>query len=230
MRFWLSVPFCIFCFTCFGQKVVRKIDMTRIPQQKVRTLIENQSDNQSALNISDLKSTYQNGQDITQYHIIESYYVVKESADKVWEAYNEASPAESWDGKMVSFGLLVSKNNTSVLYCNDDYFTGIDTGQVFFVNLKIMKGLYNLAVALEIINIDTVNRSITYSYIKGGKSRGEQTIYFMPTKKGYTRILHQTAFKSGRFFRDFYLYPFFHRRAINEFHRNMKKQLYAHVN
>jgi hypothetical protein len=88
-----------------------------------------------------------------------------------------------------------------------------------------MKGLYNLAVGLQIIEIDSVNRTITYSYIKGGKSRGEQTIYFVPTKKGYTEIIHRTAFKGSSLFRDYYLYPWFHRIAINEFHRNMKKSI-----
>jgi hypothetical protein len=127
---------------------------------------------------------------------------------------------------MVSFGLLISKWQNTVMYRNDEYFAGIDTGQVFYVNLKIMKGLYNLAVGLEIVNIDSTNKSITFSYLKGGKSRGEQTIYFVPTRKGHTEIIHQTAFKSNSFFRDRFLYPYFHRIAINEFHRNMKKSVH----
>ena len=88
-----------------------------------------------------------------------------------------------------------------------------------------MKGLYNLAVGLEIIDIDTTNKSITYSYIQGGKSRGKQTIFFFPAKNGFTEIIHQTAFKSDSYIRDRYLYPYFHRIAINEFHRNMKRSL-----
>jgi hypothetical protein len=124
---------------------------------------------------------------------------------------------------MVSFGLLVSTWNNEILYRGDQNYTGIDTGQVIFVNLRILKGLYNLAVGLEIVDIDNTRKSITYSYIKGGKSRGKQTLYFRPTGKGYTRIIHQTAFKGDSFIRDRYLYPYFHRIAINEFHRNMKK-------
>ena len=88
-----------------------------------------------------------------------------------------------------------------------------------------MRGLYNLAVGLEIIDIDPVNRSITFSYLKGGKSRGEQTIYFITSRKGFTEIIHQTAFKSNSYLRDRYLYPYFHRKAINEFHRNMRNAI-----
>jgi len=150
---------------------------------------------------------------------------LKELPDKVWKTYQNTSPAESWNGSMISFGLLLSKSQNTVMYNNDKYYAGIDTGQVFYVNLRIMKGLYNLAVGLEIINIDHAQRSITFSYLKGGKSQGEQTIIFKPTKKGYTEIVHMTAFKSGSFIRDRYLYPYFHKIAINEFHRNMKRQM-----
>jgi hypothetical protein len=116
------------------------------------------------------------------------------------------------------------------MYGNEHDFTRIDTGQVFYINLRILGGLYNLAVGLEIINIDPVNKSITYSYVKGGKSRGEQTIHFIPTIKGYTEIIHQTAFKSDSYLRDRYLYPYFHKIAINEFHRNMKKCVHKSSN
>ena len=230
MRHWLSVSLFIIHLTGISQSITRKIDISRIPQHKVRTLIANQTDNSEILNMDELSASYEKGQDIKKYHIIESYYRLRESPDEVWNIYQETCPAESWNGKMVSFALLVSKNDNLVLYGNDNCFNGIDTGQVFYINLRLLKGLYNMAVALEIINIDVVNKSVTFSYLKGGKSRGEQTIYFLPTKKGYTRILHQTAFKSGKLIRDNYLYPWFHRKIINEFHRNMKRNLYADAN
>jgi hypothetical protein len=126
---------------------------------------------------------------------------------------------------MISFGMLVSKRQSRIQYRNDTYFAGIDTGQVFFVNLRIMGGLYNLAVGLQIVEIDTVGRSIRFSYLKGGKSMGQQLISFVPTSKGHTHIKHSTVFKSDSYLRDRYLYPYFHRIAINEFHRNMKKAM-----
>lgn len=223
MKKGLLLCLIIISSVCFAQNTATKIDLKRIPQETIRELLKLQFTESSLLQCDLLQPTYHRGQSLKGYHYLESAYLLKEIPDKVWKVYQETSPAVSWNGSMVSFGLLISKCKNSIMYRDDQYFAGIDTGQVFYVNLKIMKGLYNLAVGLEIINIDTARRSITFSYLKGGKSRGEQTIYFIPTKKGYTEIIHQTAFKGDSFIRDRYLYPYFHRIAINEFHRNMKK-------
>jgi hypothetical protein len=225
MKYQISLLLLIIRFSGFSQSASGHIDMTRIPQKKIRTLLNSQLPDRNNQYFNELKASYQFGQNLTGYHILQSVYFVKELPEDVWKAYQETSPAKSWHGSMVSFGLLISKSKNTVMYNNDSYFAGIDTGQVFYVNLKIMKGLYNLAVGLEVIRIDTIHKSITFSYLKGGKSKGEQTIYFIPSKKG-TEIIHQTAFKSGSFFRDRYLYPYFHRIAINEFHRNMKRSLH----
>ncbi|HJZ39496.1 MAG TPA: hypothetical protein VJ203_03960 [Bacteroidales bacterium] len=209
---------------CYAQYVLNVIDLEQIPQEKVRVMVASLQQ-EKITRLSELESTFTWGQDMKGYCWLESAYRIKETPSTVWEIYNNTSPAESWNGRMVSFGLLISKYQNKVMYREDNYFTGIDTGQVFYVNLRIMKGLYNLAVGLEIIDIDPVNRSITFSYLKGGKSRGEQTIYFIPSRKGFTEIIHQTAFKSNSYLRDRYLYPYFHRIAINEFHRNMRNAI-----
>ena len=206
-----------------SQNAAGRIDMNRIPQKKVRTLVNTQFNDNNIQYFNQIRSTYQKGQDLKGYHMLESVYYLKELPEKVWKTYENTSPAKSWNGSMISFGLLLSKSKNTVMYNNDKYYSGIDTGQVFYVNLRIMKGIYNLAVGLEIINIDSTKKSITFSYLKGGKSQGEQTIFFRTTKKGYTEIIHETAFKSGSFIRDRYLYPYFHKIAINEFHRNMKR-------
>jgi len=224
MRSWILLFLTILSPGCFAQDAFTQIDMARIPQEKIRTLLEQQFKESGFTQYnSALQPTYHMGQNLKGYHYLESVYLFREAPEKVWKIYQMTSPAKSWNGSMVSFGLLISKWENSIMYRDDKYYAGIDTGQVFFVNLKIMKGLYNMAVGLEIVNIDSTRKSITFSYLKGGKSQGEQTIYFIPTKKGYTEIVHQTAFKGDSFIRDRYLYPYFHRIAINEFHRNMKK-------
>ena len=224
MRFWSTFWLCLlFPFSYAQTTAITRIDLSRIPQEKIRTLLQNYIIESDQLPREILQPTYHKGQSLKGYHVLESAYLLRELPDKVWRTYQTTSPAESWKGSMISFGLLISKDENQVLYNDDKNFSGINTGQVFYVNLRIMKGLYNLAVGLEIIDIDSVQRSITYSYLKGGKSRGEQTIYFIPTKKGHTEIIHQTAFTGDSYIRDRYLYPWFHRIAINEFHRNMKK-------
>jgi hypothetical protein len=223
MKFWISLILLMGTLIAQSQNATGHIDMNRIPQRKIRILVNTQFNENNIQDFKEIRSTYKKGQDLKGYHMLESVYYLKELPEKVWKTYENTSPATSWNGSMISFGLLLSKSRNTVMYNNDKYYSGIDTGQVFYVNLRIMKGLYNLAVGLEIINIDSTRKSITYSYLKGGKSQGEQTIYFRVTKKGYTEIIHETAFKSGSFFRDRYLYPYFHKIAINEFHRNMKR-------
>jgi hypothetical protein len=223
MKFWIFLFFLPGSLIAQSQNAAGRIDMNRIPQRKIRTLVNTEFINNNIQYFQEIQSTYHKGQDLKGYHMLESVYYLKELPEKVWKTYQNTSPAESWNGSMISFGLLLSKSKNTVMYNNDKYYSGIDTGQVFYVNLRIMKGLYNLAVGLEIVNIDSTRKSITFSYVKGGKSKGEQTIFFRPTKKGYTEIIHETAFKSGSFIRDRYLYPYFHKIAINEFHRNMKR-------
>ncbi len=225
MKFWISLFFLMGTMIAQSQNASDRIDLNRIPQRKIRTLVNSQINDNNIKSFHEIRSTYRKGQDLRGYRMLESVYYLKEIPGNVWKTYQNTSPAESWNGSMISFGLLLSKSTNTVMYNNDKYYAGIDTGQVFYVNLKIMKGLYNLAVGLEIIHIDSLHRSITFSYLKGGKSQGEQTIFFRPTKKGYTEIIHETAFKSGSFIRDRYLYPYFHKIAIDEFHRNMKKCL-----
>jgi len=225
MKFWISLFLLMGTLIAQSQNAAGRIDMNRIPQRKIRILVNTQFNDNNIQYFKEIRSTYKQGQDLKGYRMLESVYYLKELPEKVWKTYENTSPAESWNGSMISFGLLLSKSGNTVMYNNDKYYSGIDTGQVFYVNLRIMKGLYNLAVGLEIINIDSTRKSITYSYVKGGKSQGEQTIFFRPTKKGYTEIIHETAFKSGSFIRDRYLYPYFHKIAINEFHRNMKRYM-----
>jgi len=229
MKLWILFFTLVSILPLQAQNAADEIDFSKIPQRTIRTLIQQQFDQKQLQHFNELNATYYAGQNLHGYRKTESVYYLRETPDNVWKTYQATSPAASWNGKMVSFGVLLSKWNDSILYRNDAHFAGIDTGQVFFINLRIMKGLYNLAVGLEIVNIDPSQRSITFSYLEGGKSKGEQTIYFVPTKKGHTRIVHQTNFKSNSYLRDCYLYPYFHRIAINEFHRNMKKSVMVSI-
>ena len=69
---------------------------------------------------------------------------------------------------------------------------------------------------------DEQERFIHLSYIDGGKSTGDQIIQIEETPEGYTKVIHTSAFKSDSNFRDKYLYPHFHTKILNEYHRNMR--------
>lgn len=227
MKAGLLIAFIFFSSCCFSQNPNTTIDLTRITQEKIRTMLTHQFLEENHLNYQTLEPTCRKGQQPIGYHQLESAYRVKAIPDEVWNIYQTMNPAKSWNGHMVSFGLMISREEHKVMYRDDNSFAHIDTGQVLYINLRILQGLYNLAVGLKITDIDTLQRSITYSYLKGGKSRGEQTLFFSKTRNGNTAIIHRTLFKGNSYLRDRYLYPWFHRIAINEFHRNMRKAMFA---
>jgi hypothetical protein len=214
--------FLCFSLTGFSQAMLAEIDFNRIPQKKIRHFIDNQINNQRFL-FSDIEPSYQTSRENSSisYNLVEDAFLFRENLDKVWDSYCSTKMAESWNGKKISFGLLLSKWTDFIMYCSDHNYTELDTGQVFFVNLKLLHGIYNLAVGLEIITIDNQNKRIQFSYVKGGKSEGVQTIQFAGTNEGYTKIIHISEFRSNSKFRDKRLYPRFHKKFIHEFHENM---------
>lgn len=208
-------------FQLFGQVLLGDINFEEIPFKKVRDYIQEQIENH-ILTIYDLQPTLERKIIPSEYSSQEMRYIINEDLFTVWKSYLQTSPAESWDGKRVSFGLLCSKASENMVY-QGDKCAEIDTGQVIFLNLRLLRGVYNLALAFEIINVDEANKIIEFSYIKGNKSKGKQCLSFRPTPDGKTEIIHTSYFQSDSRMRDKFLYPFFHRRATNEFHRNMKK-------
>jgi hypothetical protein len=207
-----------------AQNSLKDIDLTRIPQKKIRNFIVDQI-NHHIKNFNDVKACTINDSPQADYSHLTYTYRLKEDPSIVWQKYISTSPARSWNGNRISFGVLFSRISHNVLYRTDSDFAGIESGQVFYINLKLLRGVYNLAVGLEIVNVDTINKKIVFRYLEDGKSQGQQTIHFVAGSAGDTRIIHTTVFRSDSPFRDKFLYPFFHKRAINEFHRNMKHML-----
>ena len=89
-----------------------------------------------------------------------------------------------------------------------------------------MLGIFNIPVAFEIITVDSAEKVIEFSYIEGNKSRGVQHVKFLDIGGGRTEIVHTSYFKSDSRIRDKWIYPFFHEKIVNDFHRNMKKLLH----
>jgi hypothetical protein len=155
------------------------------------------------------------------YRVDERIYIFKDSLAKVWEHYLFTNPGESWNGNRVKFGLLFSRKENRVVYQGDNV-SSLNTGQVFYLNLKLLRGLSNLATVFELISIDDDQKVIEFSYVDGNITEGKQQLKFKQTAKGNTEIIHTTYYKSKSAIRDL-LYPYFHTRLLNEFHRNMRK-------
>jgi hypothetical protein len=198
------------------------INLKEIPQKKVRRYIEKRSINKMD-DFSAIHSSWNNNTDESAFNINEKIFNLKYKLSKVWGCYTHADPLTNWSGRKIRFGLLISKPSNSVTYRSNPSPTEIDTGQVYFLNLRIIKGLVNVPVAFEITRIDYSTQLIEFSYLDNNKSQGRQTIQFFNNPDGNTMIVHRSYFKSDSRFRDQILYPYFHKRFINEFHRNMKK-------
>lgn len=215
--FLLGLP----VFYSFGQVRLNELDFDKIQQEKVKDYIIEQQEH-NIFTLADIKPSLNSNSSISGYRTIENEYLIKEHFQKVWQLYTQTNPCKSWNGKKVSFGLLLSKKEKKIVY-NGDKMSKIDTGQVVYLNLRLLKGLKNMATAFEVINVDREHQIIEFSYLNGNLSEGKQTLTFYETPKGFTRIIHTSYFKSDSAVKNYFLYPYFHTRITNEFHKNMKK-------
>lgn len=206
--------------SCFSQ-IPQTINLAEVPQRKVRKYIEARNINHMQ-DFGLIHASWKKGLDESNFLFDEKTFFLKEKLSHVWDCYRKADPTKSWNGPFVRFGLLISKKSNSAIYSSNSSFPEIDTGQVYFLDLRIMRGLFNLPMAFEIINIDPLNRIIEFSYIDGNKAKGKQRIEFTNDPDGLIRITHKSFFRSDSQFRDNMLYPYFHRKFIRQFHRNMK--------
>jgi hypothetical protein len=225
MRFILFSLFIFYKQLGYGQDSLRNIDVKQIPQKKIRLFIHKHILAHHA-KFSDLHSEYSGNSDSAKYIKEEQRFILKEKITKVWSAYRSFQPAEIWKGKLITFGVSFSRNAKTIAY-RTTLKSSIDTGEIILLNLSLLKGTVNIAVGLEITSIDSIKQCIEFSYINGDISQGIQRIQLVTTPDGYTQVIHTTLFKSSHAFRDRYIYPFFHRKTVNEFHKNMRELVYS---
>jgi len=76
-----------------------------------------------------------------------------------------------------------------------------------------------------VTKIDESKHAITFSYVSSGPSKGSQTIRLIDDGKGGTEIIHSSIHQTENVLRDKTLYPIYHKKAIKEVHRNIRKLL-----
>jgi len=219
----LAVVACV-QFNAYGQLSFDDVKMEKIHQRKIRKYIEVCSEDNKH-QFAGIHPSWKRGKDLSSYSSNEMIFYLKGNLQDVWQGYISANPSKSWNGRKVSFGLLVQKFPGTIFY-NNDSIMGVDTGQVYFLNLKLLLGIYKVPVAFEMITVDAVEKVIEFSYIEGNKSSGVQQVKFSDFGGGRTKIIHSSYFKSDSKFRDKNLYPFFHEKIVDDFHRNMRKLLH----
>jgi len=205
---------------CVSQNVSR-INLDEIPQRKVRNYIVSRSIDKMD-DFSSIHASWKKEIDKSDFKTVEKTFVLKYKLSEVWEFYRHTSSFRMWNGKSIGFGLLIAKHSKVITYAKSISCPEVDTGQVYFLDIRFIKGLFNIPVAFEIINIDPVRSLVEFSYIDNNKSTGKQTIQFFDDGDGQTRIVHSSIFKSESDLRDKLLYPYFHKKFIKEFHKNMR--------
>lgn len=204
----------------------QSIILEEIPQSQVRKYIESKSIDQMD-DFSSIHSSWEADNEVSEFNTIRKTFYLKYTLSEVWDFYLNSDPMVMWNGHSISLGLVISKTHNSVAYTNNPAFPRIDTGQVYFLDLRLVKGLLNVPVAFEIINIDRKNKIVEFSYIDKNISSGKQTIRFFDNGDGRTRIVHMSYFKSGSPLRDIAFYPYFHKKLINDFHKNVRHLIYS---
>lgn len=153
----------------------------------------------------------------TTFHRHFRSYLIEQDVETVWQAYTTVSPVDTWKGEMVNFGFQYDRQTQAIRYL-DDTFPDLAAGQMLFMNLSLLGGLVNIAVAHEIMEVNEAEKRIKICYVETGAAEGTQLITFHATPEGFTRVDHLTYYRSTSEFRDTKLYPTLHGQAISEFH------------
>jgi len=198
------------------------IDFLRIKKKSVHKLF-GRNKLKTLKDLADLQSFCYDPAHAKRYRKHLKSFRINASLDKVWETYKTISPQDTWNGKMVSFGVMYSRKRNQLSFPDDPYH-GIEPGQLIFLNLNLFANIAHLAVGHEVVSVYDDLRHIKICYVQNGASVGTQLIQLRKASEIETEVLHETWYTSGSWFRDKLLYPIFHTRAITEFHHNVKRK------
>lgn len=210
-----------------GQMYLADVEFDKVGFEQVEHYVQGQIKNKTE-RFSDVRPSLEPMASTKGFRFHEREYVIKDSLAEVWSHYVHTNPSIAWNASRFSFGMLFSKSNNELVYPNGQV-DGIDPGQVIYLNLNVLK-IKKLATAFEITTVDNNEKVIEFSYVEDNITHGKQQLSFSQTRKGFTKITHRTYFKSESALRDHFLYPYFHTRLTNTYHRNMKHLLKAKEN
>nr|WP_319512101.1 hypothetical protein [uncultured Draconibacterium sp.] len=218
----LSVFFNFLAYLCCGQLYLADVEFDKVGCVQVEHYVQGQIKNNTE-KFTDVKPSLEPTASTAGFRFHEREYFIKDSLLNVWGHYVHTNPSIAWNASRFSFGMLFSKNSNQLIYPNGDV-DGIDRGQIIYLNLNVLK-IKKLATAFEITTVDDKKKVIEFSYVEDNITHGKQQLSFSQTRKGFTKITHRTYFKSQSALRDHFLYPYFHTRLTNTYHRNMKHLL-----
>ena len=210
----------VLAFSASGQLYLSEVDFDMIEEEAVVDYLYRQINND--INVfTKVEPSLKPNSKTEGFNFHEMEYVLEDSLKNVWQHYIHTNPAKAWNTSSINFGFMFSKRDTTMVYPYQNV-EKVETGQIIYLNLNLLK-IKNIATAFEITAVDKDKGIIEFSYIKDNITLGKQQVYFEQTNEGHTKILHRSYFKSKSKTRDRYLYPYFHTRLTNAYHRNMKR-------
>lgn len=209
-----------FAFISHGQMYLADVQFDKINEGTVEAYVHRQIENDKQT-FSDIKPSLTPSSSTSGFCFHEREYVVKDSLNKVWYYYIHTNPGDAWNAGKMGFGMLFSKLENELVY-PDEKVDQIEPGQIIYLNLHVLK-IKNIATSFEITEVNDQSKVLEFSYVDDNVTRGKQQLSFVQTPKGYTKIVHRSFFKSESVLRDHFLYPYFHTRMTNTYHRNMKR-------
>ncbi|MDP3180228.1 MAG: hypothetical protein Q8M67_00240, partial [Bacteroidota bacterium] len=199
------------------------LDTNRINQKSIRNFLKDQT-RKEIIHFEDFQPSVTTQTDNSQFDSNSHHFSLQQTPAVAWNAYMTSHPANVWQGKVVSCGFIYSPVSKLAIF-PDEHYPGLETGQIFFIEMRIIYGLVKFPVCFMVTKIDQNKQAITFSYVSSGSSKGAQTIRLIDNGKGGTEILHSSIHQTENALRDKTLYPIYHKKAIREVHRNKKKLL-----
>lgn len=201
--------------TLFAQS---NIDFRLTKQKKIKQAIKKEKLISSA-DFEQVKSSCLCSED-QKFSTHKKSYLFNFPVEKVWSAYLKTPPKQAWNDKLVSFGMMYESDQQAFHYQNEN-MPDANVGQLVFINLHLLKGFVNVAVAHKIMEINQSEGLIRTCYVESGTSHGTQFVRFYDLGNNQTKVEHTTFYRSKSRFRDKRLYPFLHEKVITEFHQNI---------
>ncbi len=203
-----------------GQISLSNIDGENLCSRKIRKYVEGFRKH-NFLTFSDLEASIGSEFLKENFSVHNGGFTVDAPLKKVWETSISANPSELRRGSILSLAFIYNKADEKLLFLPDLKNYNLVVEQIYFINLRLMKGFFNLPTALKVTKIDASQNIIEFTYLRGGKSEGRQILHFIAETETRTRVDHITYYRSHSKFRDKRLYPHFHQLAISELHKNM---------
>jgi hypothetical protein len=207
-----------------AQTRLSKTDFSRIKQKSIREFLKDQME-LGIVNFEDFKPSVTSHTDTTNFDSNIHRFSIEQPLASAWEAYLTAHPATVWQGKVVSCGMVYSQAEKKLIF-SDDQYSGLEVGQIFFIEMRIFFRIIHFPVCFMVTNIDKNQHQITFSYVSSGSSKGAQTIQLLDSGKGSSQIIHSSIHQTENKLRDRTLYPIYHKKAIGEVHQNIQEYLH----